>query len=124
MWESIKAWLIDLGDFLFRFTKTTAAGIIKKYGKEIQEIVVDCAMMSGTSEEKMAAAISRLSLIVPGIVEYVARAAIEVIYSTWKEEQEKIDTDGDGVPDYRDVCAEIGAPEGGSVTKDGCPVEG
>ncbi len=87
MWKKIKRWLVDLGTFLFKFTDTTAAGIINKYGKEIEDIVIECAAMSGSGQEKMNAALSKLTLLVPGIMEYVARAVIEVIYSVWKESQ-------------------------------------
>jgi len=122
---SIKAWIVkwlsNIGETLFRFTKTTAAGIIKEYGDDILKIIMECATAPVSGQEKMAMAISKLALLVPGVAEYVARAAIEVVYSTWKEYQEGIDTDSDGVPDYRDLCKELGAPEGGCVTPDGCP---
>ena len=123
MWDKIKQWLLDLGSILFKFTKTTAADVVRKYGDDILKIIVECGTMPNASgEAKMACAIGKLSLLVPGILEFVARAAIEVVYSTWKEGQlAELDTDGDGVPDYRDVCKELGVPEGGCVTADGCP---
>jgi len=122
LWEKIKAWISNMGESLFRFTKTVAAQFIKKYGPVAMECVQAAALSGGTGKEKFAIATACMASKVPEAAAYLIDTAIQVAYAMWKEEQEKIDTDKDGVPDYRDVCKEIG-DQGCGVTPDGCPVE-
>jgi len=119
--EAIIKWILGIGEWLFQFTKTTAGKIVTEYGDDIEKIIMEAATTGGTGEEKMAYAIAKLTAIAPQIAIFTARAAIEVIYSTWKEKQEKIDTDGDGVPDYRDLCKLVG-DQGCGVDENGCPI--
>ena len=121
MWDKIKMWLIDLGDFLFRFTKTTAAKFIKEYGPVAMECVREAALAGGTGKEKFGIATACMMSKVPEATTYLVQTAVQVAYAMYKEEIEKIDTDGDGIPDYRDLCKDLGIPEGGCVTELGCP---
>jgi hypothetical protein len=119
--DKIIAWFLEIGRLLFHFTKTTAGKIITEYEDDVLKIVINAAKQPGSGQEKMSWAIVQLTALIPEIAVYTARAVLEVVYATWKEEQEKIDTDGDGVPDYRDLCKDIG-DQGCGVDKDGCPI--
>jgi hypothetical protein len=125
-WDKIKAFLLGLGENLYKFFKSEVAYIVKKHGEEILSAVLEAAAMKGLSgQEKMALVAFKLATIVPNITERVARGAIEVIYNTWMDEQEDklLDSDGDGVPDYKDLCKDLGLEVTGCVDENGCPVE-
>jgi hypothetical protein len=121
MWDKIKAWLVDMGEFLYRFTRTVAAKFIKEYGPVAMECVKAAAAHGGTGQEKFEYACACFLSKVPGAALYLVQTCVQVAYAMYKEEIEKIDTDKDGVPDYKDLCPEAGIPEGGCVTVDGCP---
>lgn len=87
MWESIKSWLLDLGDFLFRFTRTAAAAFIKKYGPVAMECVRDAAMQGGSGKEKFAYATACMAMKVPEAAAYLIDTAIQTAYAIYREEQ-------------------------------------
>jgi len=121
MWDKIKIWLADLGDFLFRFTQSTGARFIKQYGPVAIEIVMSCAALQLSGPEKFKRAGEMLKQEAPGVAQWLIDTAIQVAYAMYQEEQLKKDTDGDGVPDYKDLCKEIG-DQGCGVDANGCPI--
>ena len=122
MWEKIKIWLADLGEFLFRFTQSVAARFIKQYGPRAKEIVREVALIPGLSgKERFAKAGAMLLLEVPGVAQWLIDTAVQVGYAMYQEDLLQKDTDGDGVPDWKDLCQNMGAPPGGCVTDTGCP---
>jgi hypothetical protein len=123
MWDIIKAWFADLGEFLFQFTKTAAAQFIKKYGPIATRCVMEAAATPGLDgRAKFVMAGQLLLMEVPGAAQYLIDTAVQTAYAVWKEKEAKsVDRDGDGVPDYRDMCADLGVPPGGCVTPEGCP---
>jgi len=123
MWDKIKIWLADLGDFLFRFTQSTGAKFIKEYGPMALTIVMQVAAMPLSNQDKFKKAGELLKAEVPGVAQWMIDTAIQVAYAMYQEEQLKKDTDTDGVPDYKDLCKDVGAPPGGcGVDANGCPV--
>lgn len=123
MWEMIKKWLADLGEFLFKFTKTAAAQFIKQYGPIAKDIVMRVAAAPGLNgKERFELACSMFLVEVPGAATYLVNTCIQVAYAMYKEEMEKIDTDGDKIPDYRDLCKEAGLEVTGCVDENGCPI--
>jgi hypothetical protein len=121
MFDKFKVWFFGLGPFLYELVTSIVGGFVKKYGPRALEIVIQVATMPGTGPEKFAKATELLMAEVPGMTVWAANTVIQNAYAVYMARQEKIDTDGDGVPDYRDMCKELGAPPGGCVTKDGCP---
>ena len=120
-WDKVKRWFVALGKLLFDFTHTTVARFIDEYQDDLLRIVAQAAMQPGGGEQKKAWAVAQLMALAPGASMYIINTAVEVAYATYKESELSKDTDGDGVPDYLDLCKNIGAPPGGCVTEDGCP---
>lgn len=115
-------WILNIGEFLFAYTQSTAGRFVKQYGPRAKEIAIQVAMMPGLSgTQRFAMAGELLLLEVPGVVRWLIDSAIQAGYAMYQEDLLKRDTDGDGIPDYKDLCKELGAPEGGCVTADGCP---
>lgn len=123
MWDKIRKWLYDLGEFLFLFTRTTAAQFIKEYGPIALKCVQQAALSGGSGRDRFEKACALLLMEAPGAATYLVQTAIQVAYALHKDTLEKIDTDGDGVPDYRDLCPESGLEVTGCVDKDGCPID-
>lgn len=121
--NTIKNWFIDIGDFLHAFTNTPYGRFMKKYGPDALIIVAEVALGGGTGKEKRHKAIARFIAKIPEIIvdEDYASGTVKSAYEIWIAKQEAMDTDGDGVPDYRDLCKHFGKPDGGCVTPDGCP---
>lgn len=90
MWEKFKEWLSDVGQFLKRFAKTTAAKFIDKYGPVAIECVRMAAIHGGsTGEEKFRYACTCLAAKAPEAGLYLIQTAVQVAYAIYKEETEK-----------------------------------
>lgn len=121
-WEKVLMWFKALGELLYDFTKTQTAALMREHGPRAKEIVIECAREAGLSgKEKFGKAVAMLLAEAPGMALSSAETIIQVAYSVFKDSDFYKDTDGDGIPDWRDVCKELGTPEGGCVTDDGCP---
>lgn len=121
MFDVLKGWFLGLGPFLYELVTSTAGKAGKKYGPRALEIVMQVASMPGTGPEKLAKASELLILEAPGLAWYVANTVCQDAYAIWMSRQEKKDSDGDGVPDYRDVCKHLGKELSGCVDENGCP---
>lgn len=121
--NSVAKWFVGIGDFLHAFTNTPMGRFMKKYGPVAIQIVAEVALFGGTGKEKRQRAISLLIAKIPDMVvdEDYASGTIKSAYEIWKSRQETIDTDEDGVPDYRDLCKNLGKQLSGCVDENGCP---
>ena len=127
-WEKFKAWLFDFGEDVFNFLKTPTALTIRKYRPVGKRIVLQAVSYPGTGEEKFKYACGLFLKEVPGLALFIVETIIQSAYETEVMPIEKpdkiidmnLDTDGDGIPDWKDLCREIG-DQGCGVDENGCP---
>ena len=125
--DKIIAWLINIGERMFKFTGTIAAKAYSEYGDLAVEIVTSIAIIYASSisgTEKKALAMQELRKRAPKLLtaaEWLVETVVQMAYADYMSGLLQKDTDGDGIPDWKDICPEVGAPEGGCVTDTGCP---
>lgn len=119
----VKAWFFKVGKAILALSISVAGKVVREYDDDILRIIIEVEKMeqSMTWYEKLALATEKLQEIRPEMEFYAAQTAVQIVFNNWKDKLESIDTDGDGVPDYRDLCKDLGIPPGGCVTEDGCP---
>lgn len=119
----VKRWFLKVGKALLALSISVAGKVVREYNDEILEIIKNVEKMPGsmTWYEKISMAATMLQELKPEMEFYAAMTAVQVVFNNWKDRLESIDTDGDGVPDYRDICKDLGVPDGGCVTDTGCP---
>ena len=122
--DKAKAFLASLGEFFFDFSKTLAAKFYREYGPRALEIVMFVAQVYGsnlTGSQKADKARELLRSELPSVAQWLINGCIEMAYSHYMSRQAQADDDGDGVPNWKDLCPNMGAPPGGCVTDTGCP---
>lgn len=122
--DKIKAFLASLGEFFFDFSKTLAAKFYREYGPRALEIVMFVAQVYGsnlTGSQKADKARELLRAELPSVAQWLINGCIEMAYSHYMSKQAQADDDGDGVPNWKDLCPALGKQLSGCVDENGCP---
>jgi len=126
-WETVIAWLADVGERLFKFSRTIAAKAYKDFGDDALMIVMNVALAYATGKtgsEKKQLAVDMLRASAPPMATaatWLVETVVQMAYGEYMSIQAMKDTDGDGILDWKDVCPLLG-DAGCGVTPDGCPV--
>ena len=123
----IVKWFVGIGEFFYRLSQNKdIREAMNTYGpiaeKIVEKVAVDAAYAALDSTGRRDAATVMLREYAPKLAKWMLHMIVESAYGLYISAQESIDTDGDGVPDYRDLCREIG-DQGCGVDADGCPVK-
>lgn len=128
MKDKIVAWFLNLGERLLGFTKTIAARAYKEFGDDAIDIVAQVALLYAgklPGSEKKLVAMQMLRNQIPKLVDvadWLVETVVQMAYAEYmSKKEEQTDTDGDGVPDYRDACKHLGKQLSGCVDENGCP---
>ena len=124
MKDKFMAFLANLGELLFDFSRTMLAKFYKEYGPRAMEIVMFVAQVyasSLTGTQKSEKARDLLRAEVPNVAQFLINGCIEMAYGHWMSKQLMADDDGDGVPNWKDLCPALGKELSGCVDENGCP---